>query len=299
VATARLLDALASADAGLLVVAVALHVSAQVCRGLAWRGVLAAVWPEVTRRRACAWHVCGAGLSGALSARGADTVRIVLARRELPDATCAALAGTLVAEGSLQSVCGLVVGLVALSLGAGSLDAPPAGVLAAVAVGASVAAIMGARSSRVRRIATEIGRGLRVIRRPRHWGTQVLPWQVSERLFRTASAACFLLAFGLPATPAVVLAAWAAQGSGGILPVPGAGPAAAGAALLIAVPMAAGQAVAPSAVVALAIAQPAVLTAVGLMTSAALLAALPGACSPLALVRAARALRPRPAPAQP
>jgi len=299
VPTGRLIDALASADAGLLVIAVALHVTAQVCRGLAWRGVLAAVWPEVTPRRACAWHVCGAGLSGALSARGGDTVRIVLARRDLPGATCAALAGTLVAEGSLQSVCGLVVGLVALSLGVGSLDAPPPGVLAAVAVGASVAAFLGARSSRIRRIATETARGLRIMRRPRRWGTQVLPWQVFERLIRIASAACFVLAFGLPATPAVVVAAWAAQGSGGILPVPGAGPAAAGAALLVAVPIAAGQAVAPSAVVALAIVEPAVLTAVGLVTSAALLATLSGACSPLALVRAARGLRARPAPSQP
>ena len=36
----RLLDALAGAHAGLLLAAVALHVAGQVCRGLAWRGVL-------------------------------------------------------------------------------------------------------------------------------------------------------------------------------------------------------------------------------------------------------------------
>jgi hypothetical protein len=53
----RFVEALAGANAGLLVVAVALHVSAQVCRGLAWHGVLRAPWPSVGRRRACAWHV--------------------------------------------------------------------------------------------------------------------------------------------------------------------------------------------------------------------------------------------------
>src|SRR3954449_6256311 len=83
----RLLAALAGAHAGLLVAAIALHVGGQACRGLAWRGVLAAAWPGVTRRRACAWHVCGAGLSGVLSARGGDAVRIALARRQLDGAS--------------------------------------------------------------------------------------------------------------------------------------------------------------------------------------------------------------------
>src|SRR4051794_30792131 len=83
----RFVDAVAGAPAGLLVAAVALHVSAQVCRGLAWRGVLSAPWPGVTRRRACAWHVCGSGLSGVLSTRGGDAVRIALARRDLRGAT--------------------------------------------------------------------------------------------------------------------------------------------------------------------------------------------------------------------
>ena len=41
----RLLDALAGAHVGLLVAAVALHVGGQVCRGVAWRGVLAAHGP--------------------------------------------------------------------------------------------------------------------------------------------------------------------------------------------------------------------------------------------------------------
>src|SRR3954471_14588036 len=121
----RFVDALAGAQAGLLVAAVALHVSAQACRGLGWHGVLSAPWPAVTRRRACAWHVCGAGLSGVLSSRGSDALRIALARRDLREATWPALAGTLAAEGSFESVSGLVVTLLALQLGGGDLHAPP------------------------------------------------------------------------------------------------------------------------------------------------------------------------------
>ena len=93
----------AGAQVGWLVLAVVLHVCGPVSRGVAWRGVLAASWPEVTRRRVCAWYVCGAGLSGLLSARGGDAIRVTLAKRELPGATWPALAGTLCAEASFES----------------------------------------------------------------------------------------------------------------------------------------------------------------------------------------------------
>src|SRR4051794_38029895 len=129
------------AHAGLLVAAVALHVSAQTCRGLAWHGVLRTPWPGVTRRLTCAWHICGAGLGGVLSARGSDAVRIALARRDLDAATWPALAGTLAAEGSFETFFGLLTALVAVRLGVGTFDAPPIAVLAAVAVAAVALAV--------------------------------------------------------------------------------------------------------------------------------------------------------------
>src|SRR4051795_12279800 len=221
----RLLDALAGAPPGLLAAAVALHVGGQLCRGLAWRGVLGAAWPAVTRRRACAWHGCGAGLSGVLSARGGDAVRIALARRQLDGATWPALAGTLAAEGSFETVFALVVALLALRFGVGSLALPSAPLLAGLVVAAAILVLVGARSARVRGLAGEVGRGLAIVRRPRCWAMCVLPWQLTARARRLGSATCFLLAFGRPAAPAVVLAACAAQGSGGMLPLPGAGPA--------------------------------------------------------------------------
>src|SRR3954449_4927541 len=295
----RLLDALAGAHAGLLAAAVALHVGGQLCRGLAWRGVLGAAWPAVTRRRACAWHVCGAGLFRGPSARGGDAVRIALARRQLDGATWPALAGTLAAEGTFEKFFGLLTALVAVKLGVGTAHAPPLALVAAGTALVLVVVALGARSERVRGLLREVGRGLAVLKHPRRWCRRVLPWQVSARVLRLGAATCFLLAFGLPAAPAVVLAACAAQGSGGMLPLPGAGPATVAGALLVALPMAAGHPVDPAAVAALAIVQPAALTATGVTISLALLAGLCGARTPRALAGALRSLRAAEAPPAP
>jgi len=293
----RVFDALAGAHTWLLVAAVVLHVSAQLCRGVAWHGVLAVAWPAVTRRRACAWHVCAAGLSGVLSVRGGDAVRIVLARRELPGATVPALAGTLAAEGLFEALCSAALAIVAIHFGVAELGAPPATTVAAVAVAVPVLAAVLARSARVRRIGRELLRGLAVLGRPRRWAGRVLPFLVCGRMLRLGAAACFLAAFGLPVVPAVVLAACAAQGSGAAVPIPGAGPAAVTGAMLVALPAAAAGPIDRAAVAALAIVQPAVLTAVGAALSLTLLGALSGARTPRGLVRAARSLRARPAPA--
>ncbi len=80
------------------------------------------------------------------------------------------------------------------------------------------------------------------------------------------------------------------------MPIPGAGPATTGAALLVALPLAAGHPLDHSAVASLAIVWPTALTLVGVTLSLVLLAVVSGARTPRALVRAARSLRPQPAP---
>jgi hypothetical protein len=289
----------AGAQIGWLVLAVVLHVCGQVSRGVAWHSVLAATWPEVARKRVCAWYVCGAGLSGVLSPRGGDAVRVTLARRELREATVPALAGTLCAEASFETVSGLTMTLAAVALGVGSLHAPPAALLAVAALAAAAVALLAARSTRVRRVAREVGRGAVVLRRPGHCARHVLPFQAGARVLRLGSATCFLLAFGLPVAPAIVVAAVLAQGSGAAVPLPGAGPAAIGAALLVALPFAAGHALDGGALASLAVVWPAAITVVGVAISLALLARLCGARTPRALVRAACSLRAHPAPAAP
>jgi hypothetical protein len=269
-------EAVADANLAWLGAGVGLHVCGQLARGLAWRGVLCHSWPGVARRRACAWHVCGAGLAGILSARGGDAVRITLAKRELSGATWPALAGTLAAEGCLEMGCGVLLALLAAWIGVGVLGAPSPLVVVAIAAALAVGGLLAARFARVRRAAREAWRGVAVLREPGRCARQVVPWQFCARVVRLGAVSCIRLAFGLPATPAVVLAAYAAQGSGAVLPVPGAGPATVGAALLVGVPVAAGHPVDGSAVAALAIVQPVALTAVGALISVGLLAALRG-----------------------
>ena len=293
------MDRLTDAKLGWLTAALLLHVCGQACRGLAWRGVLNAAWPGVTRRRVCAWHICGAGLTGVLSVRGGDAVRMALAKRELPGASWAALAGTLAVEGSFEVACGLVLTFAAAWLGVSTLGTPSPAVFVAAAAACALIAVLAFRSTRVRGVVREVRRGFAVLQDRRRWLREVLPWQVAARLLRFAAMACFLLAFGLPAAPAVVIAACAAQGSGALLPLPGAGPATVAGALLVALPIAAGHPVDAGSVAALAVVQPASLTIIGVTASTAMLAVLLGARSPRALVRAVRALRPQPAPAAP
>jgi uncharacterized membrane protein YbhN (UPF0104 family) len=292
-----LVDALDGVQAGWLLAAVCLHVSAQVMRGIAWRGVLQASWPAITRRRACAWYVCGAGLSGVLSGRGAELVRIALAKRELPGATWPALAGTAIAECSCEALLGLVLSLVALAIGVDALHPPSAALVAAVGGIAVLIGVLAARSERVRGAVREVGRGASALRDPPRLLGRILPWQVAGKLLRLAAVACFLHAFGLPAAIVVVIAVCVLYGSGNFLPIPGAGTAAGAAALLVGIPAVTGEAVDSGAVTALVIVQPAVLTITGVTLSVLLLSVLLGARTPRALVRAGRSLAPQPSAA--
>lgn len=296
---AGLADAVGEAHVWWLLVAVGLHLAGQLSRGFGWGAVLGATWPGVSQSRACAWYVCGAGLTGVLSPRGGDLVRIGLAKRKLSDASWPALAGTLAVEGSFELASGVALALVALGIGVGGFQAPSPVLIGIVAGAATALAVLARRSARLRRIASEFGRGLAALGEPRRYLLQVLPWQVVGRLLRLASLGCFLFAFGLPAAPAVIIAASVTQGSGRLLPIPGAGTAAAAAALLVTLPVAAGHPIDAIAVGALAVTQPALLTLVGVTLSLALLARELGARTPRALVRTARLLVPEPFGARP
>lgn len=298
-AAEEVVGALAQAHLGWILAAVALHVGGQLCRGLAWRGVLAASWPGVSRRRACAWHLCGSGLSGVLSSRGGDAVRIVLAKRELPAATWPALAGTLFAEGSFEGLFGLGMALLAVSIGVSMMTSPPLAAVALAGVLVVAAAALAVRCARMRRVLAELGRGAAVLAQPRRFALHVVPWQVAGRVLRMAAVWCFLHAVGLPAGPAMVIAGTVVQGSGNAIPIPGAGIAAAAAGLLVALPIAAGGPVDAAAVTTFAVLQPATLTLVGVTISVVLLATLAGLRSPRAMVAAARTPPLRPADATP
>lgn len=222
-------------------------------------------------------------------------VRLALARRELHDATVPALAGSLLLENSFEMLSGWALTAAAVWLGVGSFAAPPLRLLLALALGAALLALTARRSPRIRRIAAELLRGLSGLKNPRSFAWRVLPWQVASRLLRLAAVWCFLEAFGLPTGPAVLVAASVAQGSGNTLPLPGVGIAASAAAIVAALPVAAGQALPAGELGALALMQTAGLTALGVVTSTAVLSALCDMRKPLTAVRGL--LAPRPAEA--
>jgi hypothetical protein len=277
--------ALGRADVIWIVLAVVLHLAGQAARGLAWHGVLHRSWPGSRRRSVCAWHVCGAGLTGVLSARGGDVVRLALARRELREASVPALAGTLIVESSFETLSGLALTATAVWLGVGSFAPPPLRLLIALAPAAALLSLAATRSARIRRLTSELLRGLGALRHPASFAWRVLPWQIAGRLLRLAAVCCFLTAFGLPTDPAVVVAACVAQGSGNSLPLPGVGVAASAAAMVAALPLAAGHALPAGALGALALTQTAGLTALGVATSTAVLSALCNMRRPLTAVR--------------
>jgi Lysylphosphatidylglycerol synthase TM region len=211
---------------GWLALGVALHLANQVARGRGWCATIRLACPGEERCRArdavAAW-VAGAGMGGILSARGGDAVRMLLLRRRLPDEGYPLLAGTLVAEAAGEAALGVAFLLVLL---AGGLDwtpglgAPPAvWIVPAVLVATAAIVLFRSRWSAFRRLASGLARGCSALRRPRAYARAVTPWQLASRLLRAASLACFLLAFGLPATAAAVGLVMIAQSGGRLLPL--------------------------------------------------------------------------------
>jgi hypothetical protein len=208
---------------GWLVLGVLLHLGNQVLRGRGWCALVrAAEGGEGPRRRdAIAAWVAGAGAGGLVSARGGDAVRVLVLRRRMPDTGCPLLAGTLVAEGAGECATGALLLAVALVVGVGPQLGASTATVAGIAAGlVAVAGVVAAarRSTRVRRIAAGVGRGCAPLRAPGAYARHVLPWQVTSRACRLGALACFLAAFGLPATPAAVLLVAFAQGGSRMLP---------------------------------------------------------------------------------
>jgi hypothetical protein len=213
-------EAVTGAAPGWLVLGVVLHLVNQVARGRGWCALLrGASGEEVRRRDAILAWIAGAGAGGVASARGGDAVRVLLLRRRLPEAGCPLLAGTLVAEGVGELAVGAALIALALVLGFAPLPGAPDLVWAVPAVVAVLgAAVAIARVPRLRAVAAGVGRGCAPLRAPGDYARAVLPWQLASRACRLGALACFLAAFGLPATPAAVLLVVGAQTGGRLLP---------------------------------------------------------------------------------
>ncbi len=172
----------------------------------------------VRRRDAITAWIAGAGAGGLVSARGGDAVRVLLLRRRLPEAGCPVLAGTLVAEGAGELAIGVALSRSPLPQASRRCPACPTPSGSSPPSSASVLVAAFARSRACARVARGVGRGCSALRSPGAYARGVLPWQLASRVCRLGALACFLAAFGLPATPAAVLLVLGAQTGGRLLP---------------------------------------------------------------------------------
>jgi hypothetical protein len=223
-ALAGLVDAVGGVSPGWLVLGVALHLANQVARGRGWHSVVQAACDEGVhprRRDVVAAWVAGAGAGGVVSARGGDAVRVLVLARRTPGASRALLTGTLVAECVGETALGGALLAVGLAVGVGpSLGpSPTTGLYALAAVLAATGVyLIARRSARVKGFLAKAGQGCTLLRCPKAYSREVLPWQVASRLCRLGALGCFLAAFALPATPAAVLLVVFAQCSGRLVP---------------------------------------------------------------------------------
>jgi hypothetical protein len=186
-----------------------------------------------------------------------------------------------------------------VSIGVGMLAAPSAGFIGLVAGVLGVMAVLAARCAAVRRLVSELGRGLAVLRDPRRFATCVAPWQVAGRALRMAAcgASCTPRACrGRRDGPRGVRR----PGVGQCDPDPGrrAWPRRRPACSSRSRSRPA-RPLDPAAVTTLAVLMPAALTAVGVTLSLALLSSIVGLRTPRSLFATARALSPRAADATP
>jgi len=299
----ELLGHLARASLPLLALGVVLHLAGQVLRGVAWHGALAPLHPPgappLRRRTAIAGWVAGAGLSGVLSARGGDAVRVALARRALPGVPIAALVGAIVVEGAFETATGIALGAWAAGAGIDGGGGPGWVTFAVIGAVSTAFSLHPRLRAWVAARLTEARRGVALLGDPRRYARIVLPWNVASRILRFGSMACFLAAFSLPTTLAAVAFLVTAQGSGRVVPAPGAAAGVSGALLVVGFTPVTGQAADTAALTAMAIGVPALLTAVGVTLSVALILALLGTPSPRRAWRELRrpAVEPPPAPA--
>ena len=79
-------DRLAGADPRLVVIALVLHVANHLLRSVAWRGVLAAAYPErrIPLLPVLSGYAAGVALNAVAPARGGDALKVGLVRTAVP-----------------------------------------------------------------------------------------------------------------------------------------------------------------------------------------------------------------------
>jgi uncharacterized membrane protein YbhN (UPF0104 family) len=225
------LERLAAVHWGWLAAAICFSVANLVLRSRSWQLILRAALPaeRIRYRTAFGAYCAGVGVNAVIPARVGDLTKLFLVRRSAPTAHYPTLIGTLVAETLFDFF--MASGLVFWALWAGILpglrlpDMPAFDlslalrhpwISLAVAVALVVVILVGVR--RIRRFWAQFGQGLAILRTPGRYVGRVVPWQALGWGCRICAAACFLLAFGVPASIETALSVQVADSVSSLFP---------------------------------------------------------------------------------
>lgn len=196
-------------------IAIALHLLKLALRGVAWRNILAAAYPDARVRTTPVFgaYVAGVGVNAVTPARAGDLVKLYLLRRRIRGATYPTLASSLVAETLFDFVAAGAIFLWALTADVipsrAVLERLPsvdwswpvqhrtaALIIGAVVLVLVVAAIVSVRR-RVERFREQVDRGFAILRDRRAYLMRVAVPQALSWGARLAAIFFFLRAFRL------------------------------------------------------------------------------------------------------
>ena len=213
-ATSVFLDQLTSIDAVALAAALGFGFLNSLLRTRAWRVILRAAYPEtpIAWRTTLGAYLSGVAANAVVPARGGDALRLYLLRKRVPGSSYPTLGATLVAETPVDMVVGTSLLVWALSTGRmpGVPEIPrlPTFELAwivehpivAAAVGVAILAALVLAARRLHAFWLRVRQGLAILRTPKRFLTNVVPYQLVGWACRVAGAYWFLRAFGLDPT---------------------------------------------------------------------------------------------------
>lgn len=196
-------------------IAIALHLLKLVLRGVAWRNILAAAYPDARVRTIPVFgaYVAGVGVNAVAPARAGDLVKLYLVRRRIDGATYPTLASSLVVETLFDLVAAGAIFIWALTadvipsravlerLPSVDWSWPVHHRTAAIVIGVVllvllIAAIVSVRR-RVERFREQVGRGFAILHDRRAYMARVVFPQALSWGARLATIVFFLQAFRL------------------------------------------------------------------------------------------------------
>jgi len=231
-------DQLAAVGWTWLGIALAFHFVRLVCRGLAWRNILAASFPSARIKRLPVFgaYVAGVGLNSVAPARAGDLLKLVLAHRRIEGSSYSTLTPTLIVETLFDTVVAAGVLIWALTQGVlpaldvvkghrlrgvdwhWPLEHPVAAIVIAVVWITVLALLIWFYAKRVQGFKKRVAAGFAILRDPAAFFRGVVTWQALSWVFRAASIFFLLRAFHLPATAYTVALVLSVQSLSTLLP---------------------------------------------------------------------------------